>query len=297
MMNCSVCDSLDIVKHGFNIVKDEKVQKYKCHACKKIFSHSNKLLNGHLPSEIVNLGIDLYLKGLSYRVIRQQIKEQFGITISHVSIYKWIQDNLTSIKTYIDTLKPKLSTVWQMDETFIQFKGRMITTKLSRGNGYWCWICIDTGTRFILDMCLTLDRMLPSGIEFFERIKSFTNQEPEVVATDGLLAYNNCLNTYYPNTTHLKLKLISLKPNTSFIERYNGTVKNRTKTMRCFDSFNPCQNTLTAFQIYYNFLRPHEALNGQTPAQEAGIQTEFPKRWISLINQARMHSLTTKHQL
>ena len=52
---------------------------------------------------------------------------------------------------------------------------------------------------------------------------------------------------------------------------------------RSFGEFYPCQTTLTAFQIYYNFLRPHMSLEGKTPAQAAGIDIEFPQRWISLI--------------
>ena len=60
--------------------------------------------------------------------------------------------------------------------------------------------------------------------------------------------------------------------------------------MRCFEGFYPCQSTLTAWQIYYNFLRPHMALNGRTPAQEAGVKVEFPERWASLIRNALFFS-------
>jgi len=89
---------------------------------------------------------------------------------------------------------------------------------------------------------------------------------------------------------HYNIKKISIKPNTSFVERFNGTIKNRTKTMRCFEGFYPCQTTLTAFQIYYNFLRPHMSLDGKTPAQAAGIDIEFPDRWVSLIRTALISS-------
>ncbi|MEK6884022.1 MAG: DDE-type integrase/transposase/recombinase, partial [Nanoarchaeota archaeon] len=206
------------------------------------------------------------------------------------AIYGWIQNYTALMKKYVDTLKPNLSAVWQMDETFVTFKGIRPDLKMKLNNGYYCWVAIDTGTRFILDMYLGIDKSLDEGIAFFERIKQAIKDEPDVVATDGNVTYQTCLKRYYPSATHVKLRQISLEPNTSFIERYNGTIKNRTKTMRCFDEFYPCQTTLTAFQIYYNFLRPHMALGGKTPAQESGINVEFPERWASLIRNALFFS-------
>lgn len=42
------------------------------------------------------------------------------------------------------------------------------------------------------------------------------------------------------------------------------------------------------FQIYYNFIRPHQALNGKTPAQKAGIEVvsekEEENKWLQLIS-------------
>jgi len=256
-----------------------------CKSCKRFFSFEDRLPNNHVSSEIVGLCMDMYLKGLSYRVIRQQILEQFNIKITHVTVYHWIQQYTRIMKKYVDSFNPKVSKVWQMDETVIPFKGRRMIKKDFRmiKGGKWCWVCIDTVTRFVIEMYLSNSVTAWEGMKFFERIKETTDVQPEVITTDGNKSYISCINQNYPNATHLNIKKISIKPNTSFVERFNGTIKNRTKTMRCFEEFYPCQTTLTAFQIYYNFLRPHMALNGKTPAQAAGIEVEFPQRWISLI--------------
>lgn len=287
MITCAKCESPNVIKYGFNQTSKGAVQKHKCLSCGTIFCHAEMLPNSQISSEIVSLCLDLYLKGLSYRVIKQQLLEQFGLKVSHVTIYCWIQEYSNLLKNYADTLKPKLSAVWQMDETFLAFKGRRVDFKHpGKHEGRWCWIAIDTGTRYILDCYLTFTKQLQDGVNFFDRLKEAIQEEPDVVATDGNSTYANCIKEYYPKATHIKLKLISWKPNTSFIERFNGTVKNRTKTMRCFDEFRPCQNFMTLFQIYYNFLRPHMALNGKTPAQAAGIELNLPLRWVSLIRQA-----------
>ena len=285
MTKCSSCQGLDVIRRGFNYVKDYRVQKYYCKSCNKIFSYENRLPKNHVSSEIVGLCFDLYFKGLSYRVIRQQILEKYDLKISHTTIYYWIQEYTDIMKKYVDTLKPKVSVVWQMDETVISFKGRKLFLKDYRmvKGGKWCWVAIDTVTRFVMDMYLSESTTMVEASKFFERIKNIITVEPEVISTDGNGSYIKPIKTFYPKAMHLNIKKISIKPNTSFVERFNGTIKNRTKTMRCFEQFYPCQTTLTAFQIYYNFLRPHMALNGKTPAQAAGIDIEFPQRWISLI--------------
>lgn len=280
MVECIYCESLDVIKWGFNYVKDEKIQKYKCLTCKRYFSFPDRFPKHHESAEIVSYSIDLYLKGLSYHVIARQILEQFGLPIDHVTIYYWIQRYTDLMKKYLDTLNPDLSVVWQMDETMIDFKGR----------DAWCWDCIDTKTRFMIDMYLSPSVDHYQGSKFFERIKKSVKTIPEVITTDSHKAYLTPLKQHFPNAIHLKIKHISIRPNNSFIERFHGTIKNRTKTMRGFNEYKSCQNWLTLFQIYYNFLRPHMALGDKkhpkTPAQDAGINIHLPKRWVSLIKLA-----------
>lgn len=276
-----------MIKYGFNYFEEHKVQRFKCLCCNKFFNYENRLPKSHVDSEVISLCFDLYLKGLSYRVIKQQLLEQFKLNVSHVTIYNWIQDYTEIMMRYIRKLKPKFSAVWQMDETHIPFKGLKPNPKqLKRSKANWCWVAIDTGTRFVLDMFLAKAWNTQNGRYFFTRIKKNTEQKPSVICSDGNRSYQHCIKYFFPETKHVQLRKISIDPCTSFVERFNGTLKNRTKTMRCFDSFRPCQTTLTAFQIYYNFLIPHSALNGKTPAEEAGLDLNLRNRWIFLIRQA-----------
>jgi transposase-like protein len=43
---------------------------------------------------------------------------------------------------------------------------------------------------------------------------------------------------------------------------------------------------LTGYQIFHNYVRPHEGLNGITPAEACGIQIEGNDRWRTLIENA-----------
>jgi hypothetical protein len=37
-------------------------------------------------------------------------------------------------------------------------------------------------------------------------------------------------------------------------------------------------------RIYYNFVKPHEALNGKTPAEQAGIKSNSKNKWKNLMD-------------
>jgi transposase InsO family protein len=56
--------------------------------------------------------------------------------------------------------------------------------------------------------------------------------------------------------------------------------------MRGFDDAETAQTIMDGLRIYYNFVRPHTALNGKTPAQEAQIELDSKERWLSLIKEA-----------
>jgi hypothetical protein len=43
---------------------------------------------------------------------------------------------------------------------------------------------------------------------------------------------------------------------------------------------------LSGMQIFHNYIRPHQALNGKTPAEVAGIKVEGDNKWLTLIQNA-----------
>lgn len=68
------------------------------------------------------------------------------------------------------------------------------------------------------------------------------------------------------------------------VERLHGTIRERNKTMRGLDSENSAQTIVDGMRIYYNFIRPHMALNGKTPAQQAKLNLKLGQnKWLSLI--------------
>jgi hypothetical protein len=49
---------------------------------------------------------------------------------------------------------------------------------------------------------------------------------------------------------------------------------------------NPNSPLIAGLQIYHNYVRPHMALEGKTPAEAAGIEVQGQDKWITLIQNA-----------
>jgi putative transposase len=68
------------------------------------------------------------------------------------------------------------------------------------------------------------------------------------------------------------------------MERLNGEVRDREKVIRGLKKADT--PILKGYQIYHNYMRPHEGLDGKTPAEVCGISIEGENKWVTLIQNA-----------
>ena len=121
---------------------------------------------------------------------------------------------------------------------------------------------------------------------------------PQVILTDKLGAYNaGVRRNFYSNRTpnavmhgHIHF---AAEANNNMIERFHGTLKERTKVMRHLKRAETAHAILDGFTIEYNFLREHEAIGGLTPAAKAGIDLPFEDGWGDLIRWATHYRART----
>jgi hypothetical protein len=65
--------------------------------------------------------------------------------------------------------------------------------------------------------------------------------------------------------------------NNNKMERFNGEVRDREKVIR-----GPKKDDtpiLKGYQLFHNFIRPQEALEGRTPAEVCGLKVEGQNKW------------------
>jgi hypothetical protein len=68
------------------------------------------------------------------------------------------------------------------------------------------------------------------------------------------------------------------------MERLNGEIRDREKVMRSLKKTDT--PILTGLEIFHNYVRPNEGLEGDTPSERAGIKVEEENKWLTLIQNA-----------
>jgi len=68
------------------------------------------------------------------------------------------------------------------------------------------------------------------------------------------------------------------------MERLNGEFRDREKVVRGLKKDD--SPLLKGYQIYHNYVRPHQGLEGKTPAEKCGIDVKGNDKWITLIQNA-----------
>jgi hypothetical protein len=71
------------------------------------------------------------------------------------------------------------------------------------------------------------------------------------------------------------------------MERINGEIRDREKTMRGLKIKETAK--LKGMQVYHNFIKPHEGLEGKTPAEACGIILIGADKWKTLIENASVN--------
>jgi len=77
------------------------------------------------------------------------------------------------------------------------------------------------------------------------------------------------------------------------VERLHGTLKDMLKITRGLENG---EELLKGWFVHYNFVRPHQSLNGRTPAEAAGINLNMNDGWGDLIEQATKYQMNNNKE-
>jgi len=201
------------------------------------------------------------------------------VKVTHVAVYKWIQKYISLMEKYIDKLKPQVSDTWRADELWIKIKGDM----------KYLFAIMDDETRFWIAQEVAGSKYKHDAIKLFQMAKRVTGKKPEVLITDGLKSYHQAYMREFwtlrnPRTKHVRHIKIKGDMNNNKMERLNGEIRDREKVMRGLKKED--SPILTGYQIFHNYIREHEGLEGKTPAEACGITVKGKNKWKTLIQNA-----------
>jgi transposase-like protein len=283
-VQCAKCGSIRVIRFGTKRGR----QAFKCNDCGHRFTEQSLIKGARYSPEMVSLTLDLYFSGTSLRKIARIVNNHFGTEMGKSSIYRWIETFVPRISEYANSLTPELSDTWQADELFVKMKGGVKDTQYKQNSMAFLWNVMDRKTRFLLASRLSTHRNVNGAVGAFnEARKVAKDSQPERIFADKLNAYPQAM-TYWEGESKPELvaRMGVGKPhaNNNRIERLNGTLRERVKVQRGWKSM---KTPLAEGQrIHYNFVKPHAALEGQTPAERAGIEVNGEDKWLALLKNA-----------
>ena len=179
---CPDCKKKGVVKRGsFTTQAHGKQQRYYCKSCNKKFIEQTPFYRMRNNSQKITLCLDLFYKGVSTRQIQSHLQAFYPHNSSWVSIYKWVIKYSEQISKFTDNLKLKVGKELQIDEM-------EIGSKKSQYNG-WFIDSIDTQTRFMVSSGFKKHRDLKEVLEILKNAKNKTENQFEIITSDGWLAY------------------------------------------------------------------------------------------------------------
>ncbi|MEE8358008.1 MAG: IS6 family transposase [Candidatus Hydrothermarchaeales archaeon] len=270
-----------VVKNGRRRNKNSKKQKYRCNRCKRDFTPDDGFLRMREKKQHIVEAVDLYERGLSLQKVADHMWQHHRLKVSPETIRNWVRKFSRKIKGFVSTLKPEIKGRVHADEVILKVKGEKC----------YYWGAKDAVTRFRLSTAWTRKREYKRGAkELFRKLKHNCIGMPPRIVTDGLEHYRRAFNKYFLYKSKLShgvpiaCKKYGLKHNNNVAERDNQRIKQRYKTMRGFKNFDSGGEILDLIDICYNFVRPHGALEGGTPAEEAGLKLNLGRnKLMSLI--------------
>jgi transposase-like protein len=202
-----------------------------------------------------------------------------GVEVSHQTVYNWINKYVTLMKGYIEKMIPNVSDTWRADELYVKIKGDM----------KYLFALMDDETRFWIAQEVAETKYKHDARKLFQLGEKVAGKKPLTIITDGLPAYHEAYKSEFwtlkgPRTEHIRHITIRGDRNNNKMERLNGEIRDREKTMRGLKTKET--PILTGYQIFHNYIRAHEGLDGKTPSEACGIKVEGKNKWITLIQNA-----------
>ena len=276
-VSCPYCNSEETMGWGKRKTQNGVKQRYKCKGCGKQFIEEKDFERYKGNGKTTTVILDLYFKGISLRQISDHLKQFYELSLNPSNILRRIQKYSKVIDNYVKTLKPELKDIWHHDEMKIQADGKW----------KWLWNIMDEDTKFLITTQVSTKANTNETRKFFASAKEQAQKEPEFLITDGRHSYTTSIKKEMPETNHVRLTTIQDKrTNNNDIERLNGTIRDRVKTMRGMQNTETAELMTSGFRNYYNFIREHSAI-GMTPSQKAGIGIGTENnRWMALLKKS-----------
>ena len=276
--NCKLCRSPNIKRFEVRHNKSGDIQRFLCGDCGKTFSVNIGFERMKHNPQAITSAMQLYFSGESLRNTMKSLR-LLGVEVSHQTIYNWIKKYVSLMDSYIDKIIPNVSDTWRADELWVKV----------RGNKKYLFSLMDDETRYWIAQEVAETKHTHNARKLFRMAQKVAGKKPKTLITDGLRVYHDAFLEEWHSfedgwSEHDHKITLTGSHNNNKMERFNGEVRDREKTMRGLKKTDT--PILSGYQIFHNYIRPHEGLDGKTPSEACGIKIEGQNKWKTLIQNA-----------
>jgi len=278
--SCLFCHSSNLKKFGVRHNKYGDIQRFLCADCNRTFSVNLGFERMKHNPQAITTAMQLYFSGESLRNTARSLR-LLGSEVSHQTVYNWIEKYTELMTKYLDKITPQVSDTWRADELFLKVKGSM----------KYMYAMMDDQTRFWIAQEVADTKNSADIRPLFKQAKAIANKNPRTLITDGAPNFHEAfVDEYWTSKLanrpeHIRDIRFDGTVHNNKMERMNGEIRDRERVMRTLEK--PDSPILDGYQIFHNYVRPHMALNGKTPAEEAGIIIKGQNKWLTIIQNAR----------
>jgi transposase-like protein len=257
---CPKCNSEKIIKRGKRKTENRGlIQRYGCLDCKKRFVVDDGFFKMKNSPQKVTLCLDLFYKGISTRQVQAHLQAFYPHNSSNVSVYKWIVKYSKMISKFTETLKLQVGKEIQVDE---------MEYRVNKRKAFFI-DSIDTETRYMVASEFVRGRGTTELKQVIKKAKEKTDEQVKICTTDGFFAYHKAVKSVFGYNNKLgkfnvNHNIVTQLKNEGFnhkVERMHSNIRARTKTFRGFGSIDGANSIMKGYEIYYNFIRKHQAIN------------------------------------
>jgi len=240
---------------------------------------------------------------MSARSTSAIMKDVHNIKISRQTVLNYA-NALKPVLDYFNQHYPyELSGQYCGDETYLRIKGK------------WHYLCFffDAVKKIFLAYPISKNRDTKLAIEAIDDLLNKLPLIPSVpenshelkLIVDGNPIYLLAQQFFAEHKIHFDIKQVigltnkddtskEYRPLKNVIERVNRAYKTNIRHFFGFGSLTGAQAFTTLFVTFFNFLRPHSALDGKSPVmiEELADPQIMPSRWVKLIKYAQDFAVT-----
>lgn len=280
-----------VIKKGWAPRAGGRVQVYGCKVCGcKVcgarFTARLGFRRMRTPAVIVGAALNMYFNGESYRDVAETLA-MLGYPVTHKAVEKWVSKYVPLIKSFLDSIRPRLSGRWRIDEMHVTVGGRRM----------YLYAIIDDESRFWISVQMAPTKNTADIRPLMRRGMRLAGRNPEVLTSDGAPNIKKACDDVYRapglarKTDQERHIHFNGDRNNNKSESFNGVVRERVKAMRSLK--RPDSPVIEGMRIHHN-TRPHTGLGGISPCDRIGMVVEGDNKWVTLIQNAERRRIENR---